>query len=210
MAIIIDLESVAIDNAAAYIKPAGNLKDPEKIKASIMERAEKASLNPWLCRIIALGWCDEGEDVERVETCASEAGESATLEEFWGRVWDRNTGAVQPLLTFNGTNFDLPVLVARSMLLSVPHPALVIDRYRSPHIDLLQRLSWNDPSKAHSLMFYCSRFGIATDDAFTGALIAQLHADGDWESIRKHCASDVRLCRLLAERIGVLKGRVRV
>jgi predicted PolB exonuclease-like 3'-5' exonuclease len=209
MAIILDLETISIDNAAAYIKPAGNLRDPEKIKASILERAEKAALNPWLCRIVALGWCDEGEDVERVETCASEAGESATLEEFWGRVHDRVSGATQPLLTFNGMSFDLPVLMARSMLLGVPHPTLNLDRYRSPHIDLLQRLSWYDPSKQHSLMFYCSRFGIATDDAFTGALIAQLHANGDWESIRKHCASDVRLTRQLAERVGVLKGRVR-
>jgi predicted PolB exonuclease-like 3'-5' exonuclease len=207
VAIILDLETVAIDNAAAFIKPAGNLKDPAKIAASILERAEKASLNPWLCQTIAIGTCEEGEDVERVVTIASEPAEVVALDDLWRRIYDRVTGAVQPLVTFNGLSFDLPVLMARSMLLGVPHPTLNLDRYRSPHIDLLQRLSWNDPSKAHSLMFYCSRFGISTDDAFTGALIAQLHADGDWESIRKHCASDLRLTRQLAERVGAIKKR---
>lgn len=212
MAIILDLETAAIDNAAAFVKPAGNLVDPAKIKASIEERASKASLNPWLCRIIALGWCYEGDDAEHVEIATTEAREKTLLEDFWPRLWDlhpANQSGIESIVTFNGFGFDLQVLMARSMLLGVEHKPLNIDRYRSPHIDLLQKLSWGDKERMHSLSFYCQRFGINTDDAFTGALIGQLHADGDWESIKRHCASDVRLTRLLAERIGVLKAPVR-
>lgn len=208
MKIVFDLETAAIDNAADYVKPAGNLKDPDKIKASIEERASKAALNPWLCRIIALGWCVEGEDVERVDVAPNEAAEVKLLREFWARV--SNERGTVPLVTFNGFGFDAPVVMARSMLLGVPHQPLNIDRFRSPHVDLMQRLCWGDREKALSLSFYAQRFGIPTDDAFTGALIGQLLADGDWESIKRHCASDVRLTRLLAERIGVLKAPVRV
>lgn len=208
MKIVFDLETAAIDNAADYVKPAGNLKDPDKIKASIEERASKAALNPWLCRIIALGWCVEGEDVERVDVAPNEAAEVKLLREFWARV--SNERGTVPLVTFNGFGFDAPVVMARSMLLGVPHQPLNIDRFRSPHVDLMQRLCWGDREKALSLAFYAQRFGIPTDDAFTGALIGQLLADGDWESIKRHCASDVRLTRLLAERIGVLKAPVRV
>lgn len=212
MALILDLETAAIDDAAQYVKPDSRLKDAAKIAASIDERASKAALNPWLCRIIALGWCYEGEEVERVEVAANEAAETTLLKAFWPRIWDldEHSGGAMPIVTFNGLSFDLPVLMARSMLLGVPHATLNLDRYRSPHVDLLQRLSWFDKEKALSLKFYCRRFGINTDDAFTGAMIAECLANGDWESIKLHCASDVRLTRQLAERIGVCKARPKV
>lgn len=206
MITVVDLETVSIDNAAAFVKPAANLVDPAKKAASLEERASKAALNPWLCRIVALGWCDETDDVERVELCNNEATEARVLREFWAHVTDER-GRVRPLVFFNGLSFDGPVLVARSMLLNVRYPEMNLDRYRSPHIDLFQKLTWGDREKALSLKFFCERFGITTDDAFTGALISQLYAEGDWESIRRHCASDVRLTRQLAERLGVMKPR---
>lgn len=204
--ICVDLETISIDNAAAFVKPAANLKDEAKKAASIEERAAKAALNPWLCRIVALGWCEETDDVEHVEVCNNEATEARILREFWARAVDER-GKLRPLVFFNGLSFDGPVLVARSMLLNVRHPEVNLDRFRSPHIDLFQKLTFGDREKALSLKFFCERFGINTDDAFTGAMIGQLYADGDWESIRRHCASDVRLTRQLAERLGVMKPR---
>lgn len=205
--IVFDLETLAIDNAADYVSAAKNIKDDAKKAQNVAERAEAAALHPWLCRIIALGWCEEGSEVARVELCPTEAREAVVLREFWERVTD-HAGRVETLVSFNGLGFDGPVLMARSMLLGVPHPTLNLDRYRSPHVDLLARLSWNDPKKALTLKRYCERFGIPTDDAFTGALVAQLYADGDWESIRRHCESDVTLTRLLAERLGVMRAPV--
>jgi hypothetical protein len=57
--ILVDLETVAIDNAAeyrAYIKPDGRVSKPEAIEASITEKLTKAALDPYLCRIVCLGW----------------------------------------------------------------------------------------------------------------------------------------------------------
>lgn len=207
MATVVDLETIAIENAAGYVSPARNIKDEGKKAANVEERAQMAALHPWLCRIIALGYCEEGSEVARVELAPTEAREAVMLANFWHEVTD-SRGHVDTLVSFNGLGFDLPVLVARSLLLGVPHPSINMDRYRSPHVDLLARLSWHDPKKALTLTRYCQRFGINTDDAFTGALVAQLHADGDWESIRRHCESDVTLTRKLAERLGLMREPV--
>jgi Cu/Ag efflux pump CusA len=40
-----------------------------------------------------------------------------------------------------------------------------------------------------------------------GKEIAQLYEDENWDAIKAHCASDVRLTRQLAERLGVMKPR---
>lgn len=204
MAIVVDCETVAIAGAEAYVQPKRNLVDTEKIAASVAERVATAALYPWTARIVALGWCHETDDVETVRLCNSEAAEATVLREFWGLVgFDRQ----ERLVTFNGFKYDLPLLMGRSMLLGVRHPELVIDRYRSTHIDLMERLTWRGALDARSLSWFAKRFGLDTADAFSGKEVAQLYEDGNWDAIEAHCASDVRLTRQLAERIGVLKRR---
>lgn len=204
MALVVDCETVAIPGAADYVSPARNLKDPEKIAASIAEREAAAALYPWTARIVALGWCYETDDVETVRLCNSEATEATVLREFWDLVgYDRQ----ERLVTFNGFKYDLPLLLGRSMLLGVKSPDILIDRYRSPHVDLLERLTWRGTLEFRSLAWFAKRFGLNTDDAFSGKEVAQLYEDGNWDAIEAHCASDVRLTRQLAERIGVLKKR---
>jgi hypothetical protein len=99
------------------------------------------------------------------------------------------------------------VLLSRSRLLGVRAPDLNLDRYRSPHPDLLQRLTYRGAIQARSLRWFAKRFGLDTSDAFSGKEIAGLYEDGNWDAIKAHCASDVRLTRHLAERIGVLTPR---
>lgn len=203
--VVLDLEAVAIPDVEALVHPARNLKDPEKIKASIAERVAEAALYPWTARIVALGRCDETDDVERVTLCNSEAAEARALREFWNGIWDGQN--VLRLCTFNGRTYDLPLLMARSVLLGVPCPDLNLDRYRSPHVDLLDKLTWHGAIERRSLRWFAQRFGLDTSDAFSGREVAQLYEDGNWEAIEAHCASDVRLTRQLGERIGVLKRR---
>ena len=210
MAIVFDLETLSIDGAEALVEPAKNLRDPEKIAASIAERAAKASLFPWTNRVAALAWCEETDDVEHVEVCNNEAAERRVLTEFLERVVDPRTQAVTPLVTFNGLAFDIPTLMARCRLLGVRCPEFNIDRYRSPHPDLMQILTFKGVLEARSLKWFAQRFGLNVDDAFSGALIAQLFEDQNWDAIKAHAASDVRLTRQLAERMGVLKPRPRV
>lgn len=213
MALVIDLETVAIDGAGSLVEPVSapaNYKDEAKIAAYIADaqkaQIEKAALYPWTARIVALGWCEETDDVEHVAVCNSEAREATVLREFWERVVD-SRGNVTHLVTFNGRSFDLLVLMARSRMLGVTAPVLNVDKYRSPHPDLMQILTFNGAIPARSLGWYARRFGLNTDDAFSGREIAGLVADSNWDAVTAHCASDVRLTRQLAERLGVMKPR---
>ena len=96
------------------------------------------------------------------------------------------------------------MLLRRSLYLGVKAPDLNLDRYRSPHIDLSERLSLNGKARVRSLAFYCRRFGIPHDDTLKGEDMPALAARGDYETIRAHCLDDVSATAELARRLGVL------
>lgn len=210
--IVFDLETIPVDGIPFDpVTAPANYKDPGKIAVYIAEaeaaQREKAALFPWSSRIVALGWCEETDDVEHVEIANSEAHEARIIREFLERVVD-NRGNVVPLVGFNHLSFDLPTLMARARLLGVRCPKFVIaPAYRSPHPDLMKILTFDGAIPARSLKWYAKRFGLDVSDAFSGKEVAQLFEDGNWDAIKAHCASDIRLTRQLAERLGVMKPR---
>jgi hypothetical protein len=176
---------------------------PAQIEASIKERTEKliekCALDPDLCRIVALG-CGDADGPDTVLICRDEETEAAALAAFWKRVI-ASDHFVRTLVSFNGFGYDLPVLVRRSQYLGVAHPVLNLDRYRSPHIDLMQRLTFNGAIKAHSLRFYSSRFGMPVMDDHDGSQIAQLVKDGNWKAVEEHCLADLARTRFVAQKL---------
>lgn len=206
-ALICDIETYAIGDATQYLEPVeapGNYKDPEKIAAYIKEAEQKqlgrCALDPDLARIVAVGWQLEDTSDPTVLIAQDEDVERYTLRKFWDVAEDRQ------FITFRGNAFDLPFLMRRSLYLSIEHPVLNLDRYRSPHLDLSQRLSMNGVLPMHSLKFYLSRFNIPCDDLTTGKDIAGLVEANDWPAVRAHCAADVRGTHALAQRLGYLQA----
>jgi uncharacterized protein YprB with RNaseH-like and TPR domain len=154
-ALIVDIECIGIESATDYLEPIeapSNYKDPQKIADYIAEATAKAldrcGLDPDLCRIVALG-AGEVEGPDTVILCKTEDDEATALEALWKRVTNA-AGVPRTLVSFNGFGYDLPVLMRRSQYLGIAHPTLNLDRYRSPHLDLMQRLTWNGAIKAHS------------------------------------------------------------
>lgn len=209
MRYIIDIETCGLPEAKDFAEPVdapANYKDPEKIAAYVAEKqaeaVNRAGLDLDLCRIVAVGLMAEGLDQVRVFVAKDSDDEAAMLRELWAYLTlDRHP----VLVGFNMIGFDLPVLIRRSQYLGVTYPRLVLDRYRTPHEDLMLKLTWNGLVKAKSLKFYAKRFGIPCDDTVSGADIGALVAAGDWEKVVSHVTSDVKLTAALAERIGVLK-----
>lgn len=206
---VIDIETYSLDEAAQFIEEPSapsNYKDPEKIAAYIADAKAKAvsrcALDPDLCRIVALG--SMRDDGEPIVTCCydlTDNTEAMLLREFWSTV-----GGSDRFIGFNILSFDLPVLIRRSQYLGVRVPETVInlDRYRTQHVDLMERLSFNGKIKAHSLSFYCKRFGIVSEDESTGADVDGLVRAGNWDAVREHCSADLVKTRLLAERLGIV------
>lgn len=221
--IVVDIETAPHPCATDYVPPpdldsikaAGNLKDPDKIKADIEARKAKAhaehaeslsraALDWNLCRIVALGWsCDGGERVT-VKPCANEDEEVNALTAFWRDAEGRE------FLGFSARTFDLPVLIQRSRLLKLKCCRNVnLARYgKGSVIDLRDILTFDDARyeavMPRSLKMFCKRFGLTVEDEVSGADVPQLIADGKWDAVIAHVTSDVRLTAQLAKRIGVL------
>jgi 3'-5' exonuclease len=199
---ILDIETYSLDDAAQFIEEPtapSNYKDPAKIAAYIeekrVENLSRCALDPDLCRVVAVGTYTDAPRVLAARTVAEE------LDAIWS-AWDAVRD--ETVIGFNLLSFDLPVLIRRSQYLGieVPSIALNLDKYRTPHIDLMERLSFNGKIKAHSLDFYCRRFGIAVEDTTTGADVDAMVKAEDWDSVIAHCRADLHKTRLLAERLG--------
>lgn len=208
MRYIIDIETCGLPEAKDFAEPVAapaNYKDPEKIAAYIAEeqarQVSRAGLDLDLCRVVAVGLQREGASGVQVLTAQDENEERGLLTALWSQLLKIQ----HPVLVgFNHVAFDLPVLMRRSLYLNVAYPRLSLDKYRTPHIDIMQHLTWNGLVKARSLKFYAKRFGIRFDDAISGADIGGLVERGEWDQVIAHVTSDVELTAALARRVGVL------
>jgi predicted PolB exonuclease-like 3'-5' exonuclease len=164
------------------------------------------SKDPDLGRIVAIGWMMRDDPKPRVITCKNQTDEKFALEQL-----ARDYFGIQPkFVTFNGLDFDLPFLMRRALYLGVKFPVLNLDRYRSPHIDLMQHLSHNGKLRYRGLQWYLNRFNIPNEDSSTGAQIGAMVKAGDWAGISAHCASDVLGTRALAQRLGLIEAKPQV
>lgn len=206
----VDIETVGhpeAENWLGPVEPDARLKDPAKIAESIKtktdERNEKLGLDPDCCRIVALGYHVVGGNEPVCALCVDEEQERFALERFW-LAYTAVSDTV--LVTFYGHSFDLPVLLRRSMYLGVRHPKISLDKYRSPHIDVWNELTYRGVLRtAHGLKFYQKRFGLPALDKVDGADVGELWAKGEYEAVRDHCLSDVGLTHSLANKLGLLQ-----
>ncbi len=212
--LIVDVETVAIKDVETYLEPVSapaNYKDEAKIAAYIAEetkrQADKAALDIDLARIVCLGWQLGEESGHWI--IKDEMAEQTILAEFWRQFWPVYVPGHTIAVTFNGLNYDLPLLLRRSLYLGVAAPRLQLERFKhADAVDLLSILSMDGRLKLHGLRFYCQRFGIPVDDESVGADIAGLVAAEEWEAVARHCTADVAATHALAVRMGVLKGDV--
>lgn len=208
-ATVLDIETMPISDAADYIEPAtapANYKDPEAIERYVKQAQEKeiarCALDPDLCQIGLIGlWPESLDEPYALEHGAFDS-EAAMLAEFWRTV----TG--HRLIGFNLFGFDALVLMRRSDLLGVKYDAINTDKYRSPHVDLMQKLSFRGAMKFRSQRFYLKRFGIPYDSDHTGAEVPALMQAGEWGKATEKVLADVRSLRELSLRLGVIRAGV--
>ena len=212
--IVVDIETCGLPNAADFLEPvqaAKNLKDPEKIRVDIAEkgasRAERLALDWNVGRIAAIGWWTEHRSC--VAPVPDEASERHEIAGFWQAARHRT------IVGFNVKGFDLRFLVQRSRYLGVPHPVLDFSKYgRTSSIEDLYLLltfgdgTYDQGAMRRTLHAFCRRFGIPVTDEIKGADVPALVAAGEWEKVVAHVTSDLELTVALAQRLGVIQGRM--
>ena len=214
MLCLLDLETAPIADYAQYldpVKPAGNLKDPVKIAASIAEkeadRIETLATDPYLCRIVAVGFqIDDGIRGVVADVAANVNVEAVLIDSLYTLWVDGNLTPCG----FCSRTYDHPVLNTRARLLGVhiPKRFRTVTRWSDNVVDLYDIVTFGDPRSERimrrGLVSMCRRFGInIPSDDIKGVDIAAAVAEERWEDIRRHVSLDVQRTRELAKRLGV-------
>lgn len=213
----LDIETIPNPAAVAMMpepKAKKSLKDPAKITADISEKKEalleKAALNPLTARIVC---CSFGnEDVENVEIIDEPTDEKERdLIQIIFRLICLDDVR---LVTFNGIEFDLPVIYKRAMILGVDPgsfgaPPLSVWTKRhstAKHYDLRQIWTDWDSSEFPSLDLLAGMILGEKKIEFDKSLIAMLLATQDGrDKVSGYCLQDTRLTWRLWNRFnGVL------
>jgi len=218
--LVLDIETLPHPDAAQWLDPLpsaeapSNYKDEAKIADYIAKanaeaaakRDDKLGLDPDCCVSCAIGWHVVGGGDPVCVIAKTEAEEAEGLRQL-AEAYAAPQGQQETrIVTFYGRQFDLPVLMRRAMYLGVKFPALNLDRYRSPHIDVWDALTYNGALRtAHSLKFYAKRMGFTTLDKVDGGDVRTLAAAGNWDAIGEHCLSDVGLTHAVANKLGLLR-----
>ncbi len=158
-----------------------------------------------LCRISAIGLCDvtgwQPGEID-INVAKTESEERWLLNEL------RQHFALHQAetITYNGIGFDLQVIERRCLYLGLQPMGWNLDRYRSPHVDLLAKLSDHGKRPYRPLGFYVKRLQWADlSKPLTGAEEAQAPAQGRWDELEASIRHDVEATRRLAVWMGVLQ-----
>lgn len=126
--IAIDIETIENEKMIPFLPDPeialGNTKDPEKIKAKKSEarkkQIEKMALDPTTGRICAVGICGNfgQESCFHVIDEISDSAEISLINVIFGYL---KIGTLTPklIITCNGTDFDLPYIYKRAMILKI-------------------------------------------------------------------------------------------
>ncbi len=184
---------------------------------------ERTGLYPGLGKIIAIGMWLVGEDRgmmllegakreeprnwEKVPGAKIFRGdEAALLECFWSTVGrTKNQRTLPRLVSFNGRDYDGPVLMIRSAQLGVkPSRQMVPKRYdMSEHCDLVEVFNFMGATRdRYSLEYWCRRFDIESPKgSIDGSQVARVYRQGRIEDIGEYCLRDVRATAQLYQRL---------
>ena len=96
-------------------------------------------------------------------------------------------------------------LVALGLLTLKPPPIMFSTKSTSEPRRSGQLIRSTTSVMPRRLKSYARRYGLTVDDAVDGKEIPALVEAGDWDAVRSHIESDVRLTVELAQRLGVMR-----
>lgn len=190
----------------------GNLKDPIKISEKIKSEKDKwtevlnkkMSIDPDLCEVVCFGYTFGTDETDRIINMSTE--DSSLVENACGIISTAHTSGYI-LVSYNGIQFDLPVLQRRAMLLGckgIPGSIyqLLTKRYNTnSHFDVMQELAGWQRDKWKSMDYYLKRFGIGSKGDMDGSKVYESWQAGEYDKIAEYCVSDVNNLRSLFLRI---------
>ena len=194
-----------LEHPERYYKPDSRLKDPEKIKASLAEKAEDAALHPTTGRVLAIGYSLNEEEWQDIADQRFQEAEVISVFFDHASKAFRDCGRV---IGWNILDFDLPFLVYRARVLGVPVPVTMFAMYRSrlSFVDsFVDLMLWAQSGRYKSDGFSLDRVAKSMGHqgkTCTGDQYATLLRT-DPAKASEYLTQDVRLVKVIGERMGL-------
>jgi 3'-5' exonuclease len=216
---IVDIETrIAKNLVRAVYFPHVDISEEEAYEQARQQlRAEQGNdffpLSFHLPISIAVGQVNDDRILVAVETVQeSDYSEEEIVRVFWQRL-ERFPGS---LVTFNGRNFDLPVLELQALKYGCPAPRYFGGKARNRyveegHYDLYDFLT---NFGAHRLRggfnVLAKMIGLPGKTEIDGSMVQQLWEDGRLADIHRYCRHDVIQTYFLFLRVELMRGRLTV
>jgi len=206
--LVFDIETVADVDAARRIYPQlAALNDADALSALTAIRTQEAGhdfMRLPLQRIVCISalYIKEGK-LSLFSLTADKFNEKDILAKFFRAFSDVET--LPQLISWNGSSFDIPVLIYRAMQYDLSAPWLFeegeriknmrfdnyVNRFHTRHLDLMDRFSQYGASRREAMDVVASLYGLPGKTDVDGSMVGDLVSKGDWQTLSIYCESDV-------------------
>lgn len=206
--LVFDIETVADIDAARRIYPQlADLNDADAFTALQAIRIQETGrdfMRVPLQRIVCISaFYVKNAETKLFSLSAEHLSEKEILRKFF-RAFSEFQDLPQ-LISWNGSGFDIPVLIYRAMLYDLSVPLLFeegdtvskmrydnyINRYHSRHLDLMDRFSQYGASPRQSMDVVASLYGLPGKTDVDGSMVGDLVVQDKWQTLTVYCESDV-------------------
>lgn len=145
--------------------------------------------------------------------------EAQILSKFFAIFADKHPNRLPNLVSWNGSSFDIPVLMYRAMHHKLSAPEFFdensnrdiqynnyLNRYHNRHTDLMDKLSLFAGHNKQPLDVMASVCGFAGKGGMNGSQVVGLVQTGNWQQLTTYCESDVLNTWLIYLRWQLLVG----
>ena len=206
--LVFDIETVADIQAARRIYPQlADLNDADTLSALTAIRTQEAGhdfMRLPLQRIVCISalYIKDG-NLSLFSLTADKFSEKDILAKFFRAFSDIET--LPQLISWNGSGFDIPVLIYRAMQYDLSAPWLFeegeriknmrfdnyVNRFHTRHLDLMDRFSQYGASRREAMDVVASLYGLPGKTDVDGSMVGDLVGSEDWQTLSVYCESDV-------------------
>lgn len=206
--LVFDIETVADTAAARRIYPQlTDLNDADALSALTALRTQEAGhdfMRLPLQRIVCISalYIKDGK-LSLFSLTADKFSEKEILVKFFRAFSDIEK--LPQLISWNGSGFDIPVLIYRAMQYDLSAPWLFeegariknmrfdnyVNRFHTRHLDLMDRFSQYGASRREAMDIVASLYGLPGKTSVDGSMVGDLVSNDDWQTLSIYCESDV-------------------
>ncbi|WLP94951.1 3'-5' exonuclease [Psychrobacter sp. M13] len=206
--LVFDIETIAdIDGARRIYPQLAKLNDADTLSALTAIRTQEAGhdfMRLPLQRIVCISalYIKDGQ-FSLFSLTADKFSEKEILAKFFRAFSD--VEKLPQLVSWNGSGFDIPVLIYRAMQYDLAAPWLFeegeriknmrfdnyVNRFQTRHLDLMDRFSQYGASRREAMDVVASLYGLPGKTDVDGSMVGALVADDDWQTLSIYCESDV-------------------